>query len=60
MKLATRCYARLVSIAELLAHLARSQRLVLIPLVCVLLFASVLFAFTSGLAYVAPFVYALF
>jgi hypothetical protein len=45
---------------ELLAHFAHRQRFVLIPLLVVLLLAAVLLAFTSGLSYVAPFVYTLF
>jgi hypothetical protein len=55
-----RVAARAVSIAQLLAHFARGQKLVLIPLLLVLLLASLLLLVTSGLSYVAPFVYALF
>jgi cbb3-type cytochrome oxidase subunit 3 len=45
---------------ELVAHFARAQRWFLIPLLLVLLAVGLLLFATSGLAYVAPFVYALF
>ncbi len=51
---------RLRTIREVLAHFAGAQRFVLIPLVLVLLAAGLLLMLTGGLAYVAPFVYALF
>ena len=51
---------RLRTIREVLAHFARSQSFVLIPLVLVLLAAGLLLVLTGGRAYVAPFVYALF
>lgn len=51
---------RLQTIREVLAHFASAQRFVLIPLVLVLLAAGLLLVLTGGLAYVAPFVYALF
>ncbi len=51
---------RLRTIREVLAHFASAQRFVLIPLVLVLLAAGLLLMLTGGLAYVAPFVYALF
>lgn len=48
------------TVRELVSHFARQNRLVLIPLLVVLLLAAVLLVATQGLAYVAPFVYALF
>jgi hypothetical protein len=51
---------RLRTVGEVLAHFARSQSYVLVPLVLVLLLAGLLLVLTGGLAYVAPFVYALF
>ena len=51
---------RLRSIAELLRHFATRQKLFFIPLVIVLLLASLLLLVSGGLGYVAPFVYALF
>lgn len=45
---------------ELLKHFSHRQRFVLVPLLLVLLLAAVLLVFTSGLSYVAPFVYTLF
>jgi hypothetical protein len=51
---------RLTSVGELIRHFAARQKLVLIPLLIVLLLASILLFLTSGLGYVAPFVYALF
>lgn len=48
------------SIRELVSHFVRQNRLVLIPLLVVLLLAGLLLLATSGLAPVAPFVYALF
>ena len=51
---------RLQTVREVLGHFARSQSFVLIPLVLVLLAAGLLLVLTGGLAYVAPFVYALF
>jgi hypothetical protein len=51
---------RSVSIVQLLRHFAASQKLFLIPLLLVLVLASLLLLVTSGLSYVAPFVYALF
>jgi hypothetical protein len=52
--------ARLTSILELLRHFAVRQKLFFIPLLLVLIAASILLLLTSGLSYVAPFVYALF
>lgn len=55
-----RLSGRMQTIREVLGHFARRQRFVLIPLVVVLLLAGLLLVLTGGLAYVAPFVYALF
>ncbi|PZR15465.1 MAG: hypothetical protein DI536_08430 [Archangium gephyra] len=48
------------TVRDLVAHFARQNRLVLIPLLVVLLLAAVLLVATNGLSAVAPFVYALF
>ena len=48
------------TIRELVAHFAKRNRLVLIPLLVVLLLAAILLVLTNGLSVVAPFVYALF
>jgi len=48
------------TIRELLGHFARRNRLVLVPLLVVLLLAAALLVMTQGIAYVAPFVYAIF
>jgi len=48
------------TLRELVAHFARRNQLVLIPLLVVLLLAAVLLVLTQGLSVVAPFVYALF
>jgi hypothetical protein len=48
------------TVRELIGHFARRNRLVLIPLLVVLLIAGVLLVLTQGLAWVTPFVYALF
>jgi len=58
--LTTRVAARLTSVGELLRHFVRTQRLLWLPLLLVLLLASLLLVLTTGLGYVAPFVYALF
>jgi hypothetical protein len=55
-----RLRARMVSIAELLRHFGGRHRLFFAPLLLVLLLASLLLLVSSGLSYVAPFVYALF
>ena len=55
-----RVSGRWVSIAQLLRHFAARQKLFFVPLLLVLLLASLLLLVTSGLSYVAPFVYALF
>lgn len=51
---------RLRTIGELVLHFLHPARFVLAPLLLVLLCAGVLLWLTGGLAYVAPFVYALF
>lgn len=48
------------SLRELLGYFWRHRRWLLIPMLLVLLAASLLLVLTSGLSYVAPFVYALF
>ncbi len=60
MRLASRVASRMTTVAALFAHLARRGRFVLVPLVLVLLAASVLLVATEGLSFVAPFVYTLF
>ena len=52
--------ARLRTAGELVLHFLHPARFVLAPLLIVLLLAGVLLWVTGGLAYVAPFVYALF
>jgi hypothetical protein len=52
--------ARLRTAGALVLHFVHPARFVLAPLLLVLLFAGVLLWLTGGLAYVAPFVYALF
>lgn len=52
--------ARLKTIGRLIAHFARRQRLVLLPLLIVLLLAGLLLLATGGLSYVAPFIYSIF
>jgi hypothetical protein len=51
---------RLETLRELARHFVHRQRFVLLPLLVVLLLASVLLVLTGGLSSVAPFVYALF
>lgn len=53
-------WPRLKTIGRLIAHFARRQRLVLLPLLLVLLLAGVLLLATGGLSYVAPFIYSIF
>ena len=52
--------SRLQTIGGLLRHFATRQRFFFLPLMLVLLLASLLLLATSGLSYVAPFVYTLF
>ena len=51
---------RFRTVAQLLAHFARGQRAFLVPLLVVLLAASVLLVATTGIGHVAPFFYTLF
>lgn len=51
---------RVRTIGALLSHFASAGRWFLLPLVAVLLLGGVLLALTGGLAYVTPFLYALF
>ena len=55
-----RIRSRLRTVAELFARFAHRQRFFFIPLLVVLLLAGLLLAATGGLAYVAPFFYAIF
>ena len=57
---ARRLVDRLISAARLVAHFAGRGRWFLLPLVIVLLAAGVLLLVTTGLSYVAPFVYSIF
>jgi hypothetical protein len=50
----------LTTLRQLFAHFLQRNRLLWIPLLVVLLIAGLLLVLTQGLAYVAPFVYALF
>lgn len=52
--------ARAKTAGRLVLHFLQPARFVLAPLLLVLLLAGVLLWLTGGLAYVAPFVYALF
>lgn len=60
MILLRRLASRLSTIGALLSHFARAGRWFLLPLLLVLLLAGVLLLVTSGLSYVAPFVYSIF
>ena len=51
---------RLRTVGRLLAHFARRQKFVLLPLLIVLLLAGALLIVTGGLSYVAPFIYSIF
>ena len=55
-----RAWARLRTAGALVLHFLHPARFVLAPLLIVLLLGGVLLWLTGGLAYVAPFVYALF
>jgi hypothetical protein len=48
------------TVKDLFSHFAKQNQLILLPLLLVLLLAAVLLVLTQGLAYVTPFVYALF
>lgn len=52
--------SRFTTIGALLAHFANRRRWFFLPLVLVLLVAGILLLITSGLSYVAPFVYSIF
>jgi hypothetical protein len=52
--------AKTRTLSELLRHFAKRERLFLMPLLLVLLVGGVLLLLTSGLGYVAPFVYSIF
>jgi hypothetical protein len=58
--LAARLWARTKTGGRLILHFLHPARFVLAPLLIVVLLAGVLLWLTGGLAYVAPFVYALF
>lgn len=58
--LGRRLVARLRTLGTLIVHFLHPTRFVLVPMLLVLLCAAVLLWLTGGLAYVAPFVYALF
>jgi hypothetical protein len=55
-----RVWARIKTAGRLVLHFLHPARFVLAPLLIVVLLAGVLLWLTGGLAYVAPFVYALF
>jgi hypothetical protein len=48
------------TLKDVVVHFSKRNKLVLIPMLVVLVLAAVLLVATSGLSYVAPFVYALF
>jgi hypothetical protein len=58
--LGARVWARTKTAGRLILHFLHPARFVLAPLLIVVLLAGVLLWLTGGLAYVAPFVYALF
>lgn len=55
-----RLAARTKTAMQLIGHFLHPARFVLAPMLIVLLLAGILLWLTGGLAYVAPFVYALF
>lgn len=55
-----RLAARAKTVLQLIRHFLHPARFVLAPMLIVLLLAGILLWMTGGLAYVAPFVYALF
>ena len=57
---ARRVAARCKTVLRLIGHFLHPARFVLAPMLIVLLLAGMLLWLTGGLAYVAPFVYALF
>ena len=60
MKLLRRLGSRLTTIGQLFAHFARRGSWFFLPLILILLLAGVLLLVTSGLSYIAPFVYSIF
>lgn len=48
------------TLIDLIKHFTKEGRFILLPMLLVLLLGSILLVLTSGLAYVAPFVYTLF
>lgn len=52
--------SRFATIGAVLAHFARRGTWFFLPLVLILLLAGLLLLLTSGLGYVAPFVYSIF
>ena len=55
-----RLSSRARTVWELIRYFASQGRFFFVPLLLILLLAGVLLAFTSGLSYVAPFVYTIF
>ena len=55
-----RLAARAATVGRIVLHFTGRGRWFLLPLVLVLLLSAVLLALTSGLSYVAPFVYTIF
>jgi hypothetical protein len=55
-----RLLSRLRTVGGLFAHFASRERFFFVPLLLVLLAAGLLLVATGGLAYVAPFFYAIF
>ena len=55
-----RLASRLATVGAVLAHFARRGSWFFLPLVIILLLAGVLLLVTSGLGYIAPFVYSIF
>lgn len=51
---------RLRTIGRILRHFASRRRWFLLPLLIVLLLSGILLVATSGLSYVAPFLYSIF
>lgn len=58
--LATRLLSRTKTVAGLLRHFASTGKWFFLPLLLVLLVSAILLLATTGLSYVAPFVYTLF
>jgi len=50
----------IATLYSLIKHFTHCQRLFLIPLLLILLLSGIVLIFTSGLSYVAPFVYSAF